>query len=30
MEDPTQKTGLPRQLYPGVPRRDYVAIKDRK
>ncbi|MBR0880633.1 citrate synthase [Bradyrhizobium japonicum] len=30
IEDPQQKIGRPRQLYTGVTRRDYVAIKDRK
>src|SRR6266702_4278500 len=30
IEDPQQKIGRPRQLYTGVPRRDYLAIKDRK
>jgi citrate synthase len=30
IEDPQQKIGRPRQLYTGVTKRDYVAIKDRK
>jgi citrate synthase len=30
IEDPQQKIGRPRQLYTGAPRRDYVAIGDRK
>ncbi|GAB2951115.1 citrate synthase [Aquaspirillum soli] len=28
--DPTMKIGRPRQLYTGAPRRDYVALADRK
>ncbi|MGH6778951.1 MAG: citrate synthase, partial [Bradyrhizobium sp.] len=30
IEDPQQKIGRPRQLYTGVPRRDYVPIEKRK
>jgi citrate synthase len=30
IEDPQQKIGRPRQLYTGVPRRDYVPIDRRK
>jgi citrate synthase len=30
IEDPAQKIGRPRQLYPGATRRDYVALSSRK